>query len=88
MLYHLDCLLPREDRYLSTKYRQLSRWFSPYRLPPAYAEEIRIFLRTPGFTPAQIGLMMLWDQNHQRKALRLLEVKEMTPDDPRRDLNP
>lgn len=63
MLYHCDALLPLPDRYLSPKFRQLSRSFWPYRLDRVLLLELAILLNTPGFYPLHVAHMLQWDRN-------------------------
>lgn len=77
--YHCDALLPTEERYLSPKYRLLSRWFNPYKLHPAHADELRIFMQTPGLLHVHVRHMMQWDHNGLANARLLLTVKQPDP---------
>lgn len=65
---------------MSTKYRQLSRGFDPYKLHPAEADEIRIFMSTPGLLHVHVRHMMQWDHNALTAARMLLSVKEADPE--------
>lgn len=61
MKYDCDALLPREDRYLSEKYRWLSRYFDIYKSPKAYLLELTILATTPGFKIVHLASLMQWD---------------------------
>ena len=79
MIYHCDALLPTAERYLSHKFRTLSRWFDPYKIEPAYAEELRIFMSTPGLAHVHVRHMMHWDHNALAHARVLLKAKQPDP---------
>jgi hypothetical protein len=69
--YSCDITLPAEHRYLSEKFRVLSRHLEIYRLPLAYALELAALMHTPGITDLQLRIMFHWNQ-HDLAAARIL----------------
>lgn len=60
MPFMCDALLPTEQRYASTKYRRLSKWFNPYRQERGDLVEVRAMLLTPGVDKTHVKAMMRW----------------------------
>lgn len=79
MIYHCDALLPAEARYLSQKYRDLSRYLNIYKIEPAYAEELCIFMSTPGLAHVHVRHMLHWDAQSLMNARILLKAKPVDP---------
>lgn len=80
MIYDCDICQPAEQRYLSEKFRLLSRRIDPYKLPLAYADELRILMRTPGITHRHLRHMFHWTPFYLKQAQLLLEAKEPPED--------
>lgn len=79
MIFDCDALLPATERYLSHKFRTLSRRFDPYKLPHAYAEELCILMSTPGLAHVHVRHMLHWDAETLGFARLLLNAKPVDP---------